>query len=130
MLSGDVNRQSGKDMRRFSITRRAVLSTLLCLALTVWSVMPSFTHAPDVFETIQDHVAMIADHGHSHGFAEDMYWALHGHSHDAADHDHSQAIPMPGTSSETPTAFSDPLRLRPSPGGPGRIFRIERPPRA
>ena len=71
---------------------RQAMALLLCLALVVWSVMPASTHTPAVLETIQDHLQMIADHGHSHGFEEDLYWAMHGHSHDVADHDHSQAF--------------------------------------
>lgn len=71
---------------------RQAFAALLCLSLFVWSTTPAATHAPTVFETIQDHLAMAADHGHSQGFQEDLYWAMHGHSHDVADHYHSQAL--------------------------------------
>jgi len=71
---------------------RRLFAVLTCVALVVWSVTPSFTHAPAVFETIQDHMEMVENHGHSHGFVEDLHWAMHGHSHDAADHDHNQAF--------------------------------------
>ena len=85
-------------------TERAVfqqiMGAVLCLSLVVWSVLPSFTHAPTVFETIQDHLLMVEDHGHSHWFEEDLYWAMHGHSHDVPDHDHNQAFLTPSRSSE------------------------------
>ena len=71
---------------------RQAFAALLCLSLFVWSTTPAATHAPTVFETIQDHLVMAADHGHSHGFQEDLYWAMRGHSHDVADHYHSQAL--------------------------------------
>ncbi len=106
------------------------LAALLCLSMTVWSVMPTATHASTVFETIQDHFEMIADHGHSHGLEEDIYWAMHGHSHEAADHDHGQALLEFGDRSPPMFASSDAWRLDASSGGPLHVFRIERPPRA
>lgn len=54
-------------MRDLAAYGRRALSALLCLSLVVWSVVPAASHAPAVFETIQDHLEMIADHGHSHG---------------------------------------------------------------
>lgn len=35
---------------------------------------------------------MVAEHGHAHGFAEDLLWAIHGHEHDKMDHDHSPLV--------------------------------------
>jgi hypothetical protein len=92
--------------------------------------MPVPSHAPTVFETIQDHLEMIADHGHSHGFEEDLYWAMHGHSHEAADHDHSQAFVTPGDRTHLASAHRDAWRIRASSDGHHVNFRIERPPRA
>lgn len=109
---------------------RQAFAAVLCLSLVVWSVMPAATHAPAVFETIQDHLEMTADHGHSHGFEEDLYWAMHGHSHDAADHDHSQALISFGDRTHPVSAYRDAWRMRGSPDGSHRNFRIERPPRA
>jgi len=109
---------------------RQTFAVILCLSLVVWSVMPAATHTPTVFETIQDHLGMVADHGHSHGFEEDLYWAMHGHSHDVADHDHSQALLLLGDRSSPTAAYRDPWRLRAAPGGDHQNFRIERPPRA
>lgn len=108
---------------------RRLFAVLTCMALGFWSVMPSFTHAPTVFETIQDHLEMVESHGHSHGFEEDLYWAMHGHSHDAADHDHSQAFLTPNRSSEPSAKFSEPWLRIASTDGPSRQFRIDRPPR-
>lgn len=68
------------------------LAALLCLCLVFWSSRPVTSHIPDVLATIQDHAEMIESHGHSHGFEEDLAWALHGHSHDVADHDHSPGL--------------------------------------
>ncbi|MEL6474809.1 MAG: hypothetical protein AAFQ21_12060 [Pseudomonadota bacterium] len=91
--------------------------------------MPSFTHAPKVFETIQDHLDMVEDHGHSHGFEEDLHWAMHGHSHDVTDHDHSQAFLMAVHHAAPSSAFNA-IHLAMDPtDGPSRQFRIDRPPR-
>jgi hypothetical protein len=109
---------------------RHAFAALLCLSLVVWSVVPAATHAPTVFETMHDHLEMIADHGHSRGFEEDLYWAMHGHSHDAADHDLSQALTALGDRSHLTSAYRDAWRLKASPGGGHHSFRIERPPRA
>ena len=117
-------------MRPLATCGRQAFAALLCLSLVLWSVMPAATHAPAVFETIQDHLEMIADHGHSHGLEEDLYWAMHGHSHDAADHDHNQAYLAFGDRSHPTSAYKDSWRLRASPGGGHHTIRIERPPRA
>lgn len=117
-------------MRPLATYGRGAFAALLCLSLVVWSVMPAATHAPAVFETIQDHLEMIADHGHSHGLEEDLAWAMHGHDHDAADHDHSQAFLAPGTGSDHAAVEQGAWRMQGSPGGGHHNFRIERPPRA
>ena len=109
--------------------RRAFV-TLLCLSLIVWSVAPTSAHTPAVFKTIQDHLEMAVDHGHSHGFEEDLYWAMHGHSHDVADHDHNHAYLTKGSPTEPIVALSEILLGISAFGGPFRHFRIERPPRA
>ena len=116
-------------MRPLATLGRQAFATLLCLSLVVWSVVPAATHAPAVFETIQDHLEMIADHGHSHGLEEDLYWAMHGHSHDVADHDHTQAFLTGNDRSSTSSRYRDAWRLKASPGGQHLAFRIERPPR-
>ena len=107
-----------------------VFAAILTVSLALWSVVPAATHAPAVFETIQDHLAMIDDHGHSHGFEEDLYWAMHGHGHDTADHDHSQATLLRATGESPALHDRAAWRFRSVPAGPSRIFRIERPPRA
>ncbi|MFC3613000.1 hypothetical protein ACFORG_04445 [Lutimaribacter marinistellae] len=117
-------------MRPLATYGKQAFTALLCLSLVFWSVIPAATHTPAVFETIQDHLEMIADHGHSHGFEEDLYWAMHGHSHDVADHDHSQALLALGDRSHPTSAYRDARRLKASPGGGHHTFRIERPPRA
>ena len=109
---------------------RGAFAALLCLSLAVWSIVPSASHAPNVIETLQKHLEMIAEHGHSHGLEEDLLWAMHGHSHDTADHDHSQAVLALANASEIDTFHLDAWRLHASPLGPSRVFRIERPPRA
>ena len=57
-----------------------ITTALLCLSLVVWSMLPSLSHVPRIAETLNEHAQMVADHGHSHGFAEDLLWALHGHN--------------------------------------------------
>lgn len=109
----------------------ATFALILGLAVALWSVAPSSSHAPVVFETIQDHFEMIETHGHAHGsLSEDVYWAMHGHSHDSADHDHSPAVLALVTRETVVPPTRDLWRLRAASAGPSRIFRIERPPRA
>ena len=109
---------------------RSVLCALLVLSLGLWSALPASTHAPTIFETIHEHLEIAAGHGHTHGLEEDLAWALHGHDHDAADHDHSQAILALPHGAGRPVSVSS-LGWRPAArNGPGRAFRIERPPRA
>lgn len=109
---------------------RRVLFALSCLALIVWTVAPNASHVPTVIETLHDHAEMIATHGHSHGLAEDLIWAMHGHGHDVADHDHSQAILIfarfARTRGETSAEWRSAARADWSPP----LFRLERPPRA
>ncbi len=109
---------------------RTAFAALLCLSLVVWSIAPNASHAPSVFEVVAEHTQMIAEHGHSHGFAEDLYWAMHGHSHEVADHDHSQALLVFGAGSYPSLANRDTWRLWPTSGGLHRIYLIDRPPRA
>jgi hypothetical protein len=117
-------------MRPLARFGRRAFAALLCLSLVVWSVMPTVNHAPTVFETIQDHLEMIAEHGHSHGFEEDLLLAMHGHSHDAADHDHGEAHVALGAPTRRASPYRDARRARGSPDAFHRKFRIERPPRA
>ena len=108
---------------------RAGFAALLCLSLVVWSIAPNAAHAPSVVEVMADHTRMIAEHGHSHGFEEDLYWAMHGHSHEAADHDHSQALLAPVAGSYPSPAHRDTWRLGITSGGLHRVYLIDRPPR-
>lgn len=106
------------------------MTALLCLSLVGWSILPTLSHVPHIAETLQEHTEMIADHGHSHGFQEDLLWALHGHNHDAIDHDHSPALTVAVAGGGAWPAAQDAWRLPAAQAGPHRIFRIERPPRA
>jgi len=117
-------------MRHARNLGKTALAALLCLSLVLGSMAPTVTHTPKVFDTIYDHLEMIAEHGHSHGFEEDFLWALHGHSHDAADHDHSQALLLIAGGTEFSLDDGDPWLTGRFMHPPGRIFRIERPPRA
>jgi hypothetical protein len=117
-------------MRSLQRAGRGALAALLGLSLVVWTVAPVVGHATAVFETLRGHAEMIADHGHSHGFAEDLHLALHGHSHDAADHDHTEAMPGFDDGPRLAGGESDTRRLPRAAAGPYRVFRTERPPRA
>jgi hypothetical protein len=108
---------------------RGAFAALLGLAVLVWSVMPATSHAPLVFETLQEHAEMVAEHGHSHGLEEDLAWAMHGHGHDSADHDHSQAVLTRGLNPQPFEGYAMAWRLDAAPPGPSMAFLIERPPR-
>ena len=109
--------------------RQGAFAALLGLALLVWTVLPATSHAPLIFETLQEHAEMIDEHGHSHGLEEDLAWAMHGHSHDSVDHDHSQAILIPGLFPQPFDGYATAWRLDAAPAGPSMAFLIERPPR-
>ena len=109
---------------------RHVLAAAICLSVAVWSVLPTANHVPTVLETLQDHAEMVATHGHSHGLAEDLAWALHGHSHDVVDHDHSQAFLTAAQDSDMLDHGTDIWRFHAAPEMTLRVFRIDRPPRA
>lgn len=108
---------------------RRLFFSLACVALVVWTVAPTASHAPKIIETLQEHAEMIATHGHSHGLEEDLIWAMHGHSHDVADHDHTQAV---FTQTRTAQVFEKTRAtwrgLASSHWSPP-LFRLERPPR-
>jgi len=109
---------------------RQTLLSLLCVAFAAWAVDPDLAHLPKVMSVLEDHAQMVAEHGHSHGFEEDLAWALHGHPHDHADHDHGTELLVEGH--EVAQLSSHP-EVRPASrprDGPRPIFRHERPPRA
>lgn len=109
---------------------KATFATLLCMAVLVWSVMPTTSHTPAILDVLQEHAEMIAEHGHSHGLEEDLAWAMHGHSHDSVDHDHSQAVvPGPDLSPHPMEIYRTAWRLGSATSNPLRIYLIERPPR-
>lgn len=117
-------------MRLINTVGRNAVAALLCLSLIVWAITPVPTHTPTILETIQDHIEMIAEHGHAHGFEEDLFWAIHGHGHDAADHAHDHGFLALGGLAASLDITGEAWRMGASPGDPGHTFRIERPPRA
>lgn len=109
---------------------KAAFAMVICVAVLVWSVMPTTSHAPAVLDVLQEHAEMIAEHGHSHGLEEDILWAMHGHNHDSVDHDHSQAVvPCPNLSPQPLEIYKTAWRLSAATANPLRIHQIERPPR-
>lgn len=71
---------------------------------------------------------MIASHGHSHGFEEDLIWSMHGHSHDVADHDHSQAVLTQARPDATAVETSTTWHGRALAYWSAPLFLLERPP--
>lgn len=106
-----------------------MLFLLACVALTVWTAVPSTAHVPKVIETLQEHAEMVASHGHSHGLEEDIIWAMHGHSHDAADHDHTQAVFTQTHTSNVLFEARAAWRGFPEVHWAPPLYRLERPPR-
>lgn len=103
---------------------------LACFALAVWTLAPSSSHTPKTIETQQEHAEMVSDHGHSHGFEEDLIWAMHGHGHDVSDHDHTQASLPLGRAVEIFVAYRSTWQGFASSHGPPPLYRLDRPPRA
>lgn len=111
-------------------TGTAVIATLLCAAVFVWSVMPTTSHAPAILEVLQEHAEKVFDHGHSHGLEEDLAWAVHGHNHDSVDHDHSQAVVVGNNLSPQPLdIYKTAWRLSSTTSDTLKRYQIERPPR-
>jgi hypothetical protein len=108
---------------------RQVFVLLTCAAVVIWSVSPGSSHVPKVIETLQQHAEVIQSHGHSHGLQEDLIWAMHGHSHDAVDHDHSQAVLLPGRAAQPATETFASWRSAALSDWTPPHFRLERPPR-
>lgn len=90
--------------------------------------MPTIGHAPLVLETHQQHLEIIAEHGHTHGYTEDMFWALHGHNHDESDHDHSSVTLTSAINNLYLPHYTD-WRQVPTKNVSSPYFLIERPPR-
>ena len=86
---------------------RVGLSLLLGLCVALWSLAPTASHVPEMVETLQDHAQMVAEHGHSHGFEEDLAWAMHGHPHDVVDHDHSPVALLRAVGRRSPSRLPD-----------------------
>lgn len=108
---------------------RQLFVALTCAALTLWTISPNDVHVPEIIETLQEHAEMINSHGHSHGLEEDLLWALHGHSHDVVDHDHSQAVLVPGRSVQVASTVSTIWRSSAVADWTPPHFRLDRPPR-
>lgn len=72
---------------------------------------------------------MIAEHGHSHGYIEDMLWAMHGHDHDESDHDHSFVTLISAIHNFFMPTYND-WRHPPTKNISSPDFLIEHPPRA
>lgn len=121
-------RHTASPMKQAPAMGRRLLSALLCLALALGGFALAAQHTPKA-EALYDYAQTVAEHGHSHGFEDDVRWALHGHAHDAADHDHSQAVLMLAGEAGAYVDGDTWTAGRPQ-GPPGLIFRIERPPRA
>jgi hypothetical protein len=101
----------------------------LCLCISLWAVMPTPLHVPSIIEIIEQHAEMIAEHGHSHGLADDIFWALHGHGPDVAEHDHGVATLTAPPSEQIFPLPRDSARLLSALEKPWIVFGIERPPR-
>lgn len=109
---------------------KAAYVTLLCATIVVWSVLPATSHTPTISDVLYEHAEMVAEHGHSHGLAEDLLWAAHGHGHDVVDHDHNHAV-VPGPDlSQSLDIYKTVWRLSSAKANPQRIYQIKRPPRA
>lgn len=100
----------------------------LIFSFIVWSVMPTIGHVPRVSETHQEHIEMVAEHGHSHGYIEDLLWAMHGHNHDESDHDHS-FVTLISTIADFYMLHHKDWRQPPTKNISSPDFLIERPPR-
>lgn len=115
-----------KTLKTFS---QICFSALLMLSFMVWTMLPLTTHSPSFVETLQEHVQMIEDHGHSHELIEDLLWDRHGHNHDVTDHDHNPAMLVLGVSQEPMLTLREMKHFLLSSNGSSQIFRIDRPPR-
>ena len=116
-------------LRAVEAGKRRRFTALLCLMLIIWSLLPATHHAPKIAETVTDHIEMIADHGHSHGFVEDLFWAMHGHGPDVADHDHSKVFLVIGSVPSVSLMTRDHWTPEPPAFRAISQFQIDPPPR-
>lgn len=107
-----------------------LMSVLLCLAISFWSVAPSTAHTPKVIDSFQEQQQLIAEHGHSHSIEIDLLWAMHGHQHDKADHDHHSVAFLRPAGSLMFLAILNDWRMLASGNLSNRIYTLERPPKA
>ena len=119
-----------RHLKQLLLKTRQTFLSLLCLCVAFWSVVPAIGHGPDFIETLQEHAEMVQDHGHSHGFVEDMLAALHGHDHEAIDHDHSKALAGMATRPRDGLLMASVQQVTLRFEIPNPVFRIDRPPRA
>ncbi|NCO22037.1 MAG: hypothetical protein GW905_08575 [Rhodobacterales bacterium] len=60
-------------MKPLPTSGQDALAALLCLSLLVWAVVPAMSHASAVFDALQEHATVIAEHGlNQTGFAGDV----------------------------------------------------------
>lgn len=109
---------------------QGALAVMVCLSLWVWSAAPAAGHGPTAVDTVQHHLAAIAQDGKADSSGPDPIRALHGLGCDALDHDHGQVMPAVGGPHGQAIIDRETWRPPPHPGGPTRLFLIERPPRA
>lgn len=107
---------------------RNFIAFAVVLSFAVWSVSPNTAHVPTVLETIEEHLEMVEEHGHSHGFEEDLLWALHGHAHDVTDHDHS-SLNLVFAKADLFNADADDWHVSLPDNKASLSYRIKRPPK-
>ena len=112
------------------VPQRRLCSAFICLAIALSALLPMPQHLPAFHEVLEQIELRIAEHGHSHGLAEDLDAALHGHGHEAVEHEHGTAIPASAPSPPVPPSpgkQTTSSQLAVTPGIPDGILR---PPRA
>ena len=119
-----------KQTARLASRWRRICAVAVGLSILFWAALPVPPHVTSLFETLQEHRLFMAEHGHAHGFEEDLAAALHGHSHDAVEHDHSVAMLTFPPHPQAPTSLGEGVRPPPDAAISDFVFRIDRPPRA
>ena len=107
-----------------------ILTALLCLSLFGFSLLSAFSLVPRGTEISVQQSQEASDHGHYHGFQEDLFRIMHGHDHAVIDHDHNPALGAVTLSGITWNPEGDFWRPKGTQDSANRAFPIERPPRA
>jgi len=101
----------------------------LCAIFLISTIRVDLGHLPKLLDVLQDYAETIADHGHSHGLAEDILTMVLGHAHGLGDHEHVPDLLLSVSDGYAPQVKGEQRNLGLFEADSGPTFLFERPPR-